>query len=225
MKYLAILIVTAAFIWYYSSQPKTPASDIVAAQPPRPGELSAPEKDYYIQLFNYLMDHHSAAEPHLWRTSDTTSGAIAAGEVFISKSKATCRPYSETYNIGGYQGEQQGIACKRIGSDGWCRLKKTDALTCALEGAGTIAGHSFPGLNHDTPSLPAATPNGQPIGGIGGIGAPDAAGKPASPLDGSENHKGSKPGQSYADTVTGTAGGAAAPATGGAIKWFNDTFR
>jgi hypothetical protein len=225
MKYLAMLIVMAAFIWYYTSQPNDASNTATPQLPARPGELSSAEKNYYIQIFNYTMDNIAAETPHPWRSSDLSGGVIQAGDSFISKSKASCRPYSESFNINGYQGTHEGIACKRVGSEGWCRLKKTDALTCALESGGSIAGYPFPGLNDATPSLPAGSDAQLPTGGIGMVGKPATTAPGATPLDGPENHRGDKPGQSYADTVTGTAGGAAGPATGGALQWFNETFR
>jgi hypothetical protein len=227
MKYLAILIVALAFIWYYASQPKTQPEPVLVHAPPRPGELSAVEKDYYVKVFEYVMDTITTKEPYPWKSSDNNIGAISVGETFTSKSKAICRPYSETFDVGGYKGTNEGIACKRVGNEGWCRLKKTDALTCALETPAMIAGYPFPGLRYEMPSLPTTggSAESQQGGGVGKVGPSSTQNAPASPFDGESGNKSNKPGQGYADTVTGTAGGAAGPATGGALNWFNETFR
>ena len=68
-------------------------------------------------------------------------------------------------------------------------------------------------------------------GGIGGIGVPSgnvnttAPQAPDMPGSSPRGPGSDKPGQSYSDTVTGTAGSAAGPAAKTMKDWFNDTFR
>ncbi|MFW0776940.1 MAG: hypothetical protein ACN2B6_04385 [Rickettsiales bacterium] len=228
MKYIAMLLVAAGFYWAFADKLLTPKTEPVSL-PARPGELSDVEKEYYVKVFDYAIATISADGQYDWKSSDTNNGVITAGELFTSKSGYTCRGFAEAFNIGGEQGQHQGIACKRKGADGWCRLKESDALTCALETPATaVANYNFPGADTTTPNI--AISGG--IGGIGGISIPSTPGgsRPSSPdMPGapagtsSTNKQGS--GKGYADTVTGTAGGAAGPAAGTAKEWFQNTFR
>src|SRR4051812_28674761 len=86
------------------------------------------EQDYYKQIFSYTMDNVAAGAHFYWETQNG-KGSIAPDEPFISKSSATCRNFSQTVTFQGRTGSGQGISCKRASNDGWCQLKKGDALT------------------------------------------------------------------------------------------------
>lgn len=101
------------------------------AAPPAAG-LSDAEQEYYEKVFDYAMGTVKPGETYKWE-SYGGKGEIAPGENFVSKSKAVCRNFTESYAIGGKQGKADGIACRREGREGWCRLKEGNALTCALE--------------------------------------------------------------------------------------------
>ena len=103
-----------------------------AAQQSLLASLSDAEKSYYIKVFDYTMETVKAGEPYGWE-SYNGKGSIVAGEPFASKSKALCRKFTESYAIGGKNGGGGGVACRRDGDNGWCRLRETDALTCAME--------------------------------------------------------------------------------------------
>jgi surface antigen len=177
--------------------------------------LSDAEQSYHEKIFDYAMETVKPGESYTWE-SYGGKGIIAIGERFVSKSKSTCRSFTESFTAGGAQGSYEAIACKRTGKEGWCTLKKTDALTCAMERTSVIA-TGVPGVN-----IPKGNVDlGKPAGGVGSVGAPDVTVNGPDVAMPSQKEAGT----SYADTVTGTAGNAAGPATGGAIRWFNDTFR
>jgi hypothetical protein len=217
MKFIATLIVLAGFgFWFYFI--RTPEA------PPAPLTYSAsfsgltePEKAYYEQMFDYTMDNTKPGEGYEWSTY-SAKGKITAETVFLSKSKGQCRNFSEIFYAAGKPYPYDGIACKRQGRDGWCRLKQGDALTCAMEKPGGVA------VNFGVPGAPSMSGSiNVPIGGGPGIGQ---VGTPNAPqIEGPGKVDQKQAGQSYADTVTGTAGNAAGPATSGVIKWFGDTFR
>jgi len=220
MKYIAVLIVAFAFYWFYSSKDSQKPEPLLVHAPPRPGELSDVEKQYYIQVFDYVMTNLNAKDKYDWKSSDPNLGTIVVGETFISKSSSTCRAFSESYIIGDNKSTAEGIACKREGNEGWCRLKKTDAQTCAMEGSSTFGNFSFPGVNYNV-STPRVSIN---TGGIGSVGAPKVNGSGIDP--GADNGKSDgKAGQGYADTVTGGAGSLAGPTAEKSRNLFNSTFR
>jgi hypothetical protein len=99
--------------------------------------LSDVEKQYYHQVFDYVMEAVKAGESYSW-TTGSGSGNIYVSPSFQSKSDATCRVFSERYIVNGIDETKEGVACKREQRDGWCRLKKTDAQTCALEAPGNV---------------------------------------------------------------------------------------
>lgn len=215
MKYIAAILVALAFYGYYVISKPKEAPLSLQTEVVRPGELSSVEKDYYIKVFDYAMTVVEPGKSYDWQGHFENRGKITVDEPFQSKSSSTCRNFSETFTIGGIAGKSEGVACKRNGDDGWCRLKKTDALTCALETPGTMVGFDFPGGNYNGPNVNVG------IGGINtpGVHAPTAPGVNTD----APNSKGA--GKGYAETVTGTAGSAAGPVTKGAKDWFNDVFR
>mgnify|MGYP001591778159 FL=1 len=96
-------------------------------------ELTGKQRIYYIRVFNYTMDNIKANESFHW-DAIPNKGDIHVGEEYISKSKALCRDFTETFEINKKAEKRSGTACKRDGNNGWCKLKNTDkASTCALE--------------------------------------------------------------------------------------------
>jgi hypothetical protein len=93
--------------------------------------LAGKQLNYYLRVFDYTMDNMEAGKSFHW-DAGTASGNIRVSEEYISKSKATCRNFTETFIIDNIAGTSEGAACKRDGK-GWCRLKNEDAHTCALE--------------------------------------------------------------------------------------------
>lgn len=127
MRYvLAILIITAGF-WYWM-QPREGSVFTGTGG----NTMSDAEKAYYIQIFNHAMSHTYDDQHYPWE-SFNSKGSITPLKTYASKSKSLCRRYSETFVIGSYGGQQEGVTCKRKGKAGWCRLKIGDAETCALE--------------------------------------------------------------------------------------------
>jgi|GEM_PF-4415797 len=95
-------------------------------------ELSGELRDYYVKAFNYGMETAKPNENYSWKAQNA-SGIIIASEKYTSKSQATCRNYNEIFVLGDKKSSFSGVACKRNGEAGWCRLKPEDAHTCALE--------------------------------------------------------------------------------------------
>jgi hypothetical protein len=94
--------------------------------------FSSAELNYIDQTFNYSMDQAKPNEQIDWSTS-TVNGRIVLTQEFKSKSGSTCRAYTETYRTTQYEQILKGYGCKRSEDEGWCRLRETDAQTCALE--------------------------------------------------------------------------------------------
>jgi hypothetical protein len=100
--------------------------------------LSDVEQDYYDTIFAYTMQNVAADQSYHWQVG-RSSGDITVGQTFVSKSRAFCRSYAESYIINGLKGTAQGYACRRSGdedSPSWCKLREGDALTCAMEHRG-----------------------------------------------------------------------------------------
>lgn len=95
--------------------------------------MDSAERSYYFQMFDYSMSNAKAGEKREWK-SYNSSGQFVAEVPFVSSSNATCRKYRETMVSGKYNAEvKNGVACKRVGREGWCRLKEGDMQSCALE--------------------------------------------------------------------------------------------
>ena len=95
-------------------------------------DLTGKQRAYYINVFNYVMDNIKADESFHW-DAGTGKGDIKVGKDYISKSKAVCRDFTETFEINNELGKSNGVACRRDNGNSWCRLKKEDAHTCVLE--------------------------------------------------------------------------------------------
>ena len=130
MHFILFLVVIFGLFWIwpviFSDTPSTIPTDSSLTQ------LSEVEQQYYQQIFDYTMTVTKPGESYSWKSAEN-SGAISVSKSFSSKSGATCRVFTERYIIGGSEGSAEGIGCKREGRDGWCRLKKGDALTCSME--------------------------------------------------------------------------------------------
>lgn len=90
------------------------------------------EVEYLEKTFDYAMDNLKAGEHMDWSAA-AVNGRIAAGAPYTSKQKADCRNYVEVARTYNAQKVESGIACKRSGKEGWCRLHMNDAESCALE--------------------------------------------------------------------------------------------
>ena len=199
-----------------------PCAAFAAQQYATLAELSDAERKYYALSFAYTMDAVQAGTPYAWG-SYSGKGEITPSAAFISKSRSVCRNFTETYTIGGAAGAGEGIGCKRNGDEGWCKLRKGQAMTCAMEKPGIMFDMDIPNVNVAAPNLrmpSGSNSNGEAIGNVGGNGSSNA---PAA-FNAGGNSK-SPTGNDVADTVTNAAGSVAGPATGGAIKWFSNTFR
>jgi hypothetical protein len=178
--------------------------------------LSDAEKSYYEQIFGYSMDNLAGGQRYTWK-SYSGFGSIVVEDVFISKSGYPCRGYAETYNVQNQEGAYRGIACKRQGKEGWCKLKPGNAKTCAMEDRRFM---------FSMPSMPVGSV------GIGEVGAPPQSSGVSSPdfptvntrVDMPQTSSEAPTGKSYSDTITGNAGKAAGNAAASGISWFSDTF-
>ncbi len=90
------------------------------------------EIDYLEKSFDYAMDMLNAGDHMDWSIA-AVNGRISAGKQYTSTQKANCRNYIEIARTYDAQKVESGIACKRSGKDGWCRLNANDAQSCALE--------------------------------------------------------------------------------------------
>jgi len=135
MRFSFYVLLAIFIIWIWPIIFQKSAVDIPADSSLR--ELTDVEQKYYREIFDYTMTAVPAGESFEWQTVNGM-GKIHASTPFTSKSGAFCRNFWETYAIGGENGKNEGIACKRDGQEGWCRLKKTHALTCAMESPGGI---------------------------------------------------------------------------------------
>jgi hypothetical protein len=178
--------------------------------------LSDAEKSYYAKVFDYTMDTIKSGEKYDW-ASYSGKGSINVEKTFVSKSGAVCRPFNEAFNVGGHEGIDKGVGCKRRGKDGWCKLDLgKEAKTCALEDSPRM----FGGVNVNLPGA-NVPPINMPPGG--GLNAPAGQAPNVKPNVDTGSKK-EVTGKSYADTVTGTAGDAAGPAVAHGMSWFSETF-
>lgn len=215
------------------------------------GGLTPAEQDYHDKIFDYVMDTVNPDNKQDW-ASYSGKGTIAVGNVFLSKSKANCREYTEDFIVQGSAGKIKGYACRRSNGDGWCRLKADqEVLSCALENKGfSIGGGGNSGGigNGGSYNVTGPTVNGPEVS-VGNISGPnvnvsvDTSGismpkmrsgnnggarrqnnnNNGQPDPGNNNGKGEASDTAY--TVTDTLGTGAAKGTGAAIGLFRDWFR
>jgi hypothetical protein len=134
-RFLVFIAIALSILWGWPTMFQKPAVDM----PPSlaVAEFSDVERQYYREVFDYAMETVPANGMYAWQTSSGI-GKIYVGASFKSKSGSTCRSFNEQYTIAKKQDSNDGVACKREGRNGWCRLKKTDALTCAMEPPGNL---------------------------------------------------------------------------------------
>lgn len=215
MKHLLLYTTLALAAWLlYEAVIRPPAP---VAPESSAAWLSPAEQEYYRKVFDYAMDNTDAGQSYAWK-SYGGSGDISPGKPFVSKSKSACREFSEHIRVGGAEETRSGIACRREGREGWCRLEKGQALTCALETPAIQAGTEA-SANIGVP------PVNMPSGGSGGGYSASSPNVGAPGVDTSRRNTETPKGGEIADTVTGTAGDAGAKASKGAIDWFRGTFR
>lgn len=185
--------------------------------------LSPAEQAYYEKVFVYAMNYTRPGEKYDWE-SYGGKGSIKVDKIYTSKSGSTCRDYDETFTVQGHQGTVKGIACQRGGEEGWCKLKPGNALTCAMEDPANMFGGSWwSGPSFSTPSV--STPNvSSPNVTVPAVNAPDVNGG-SMPSAANPQRKADNATSSAADSITKNAGTAAGNATGGGIRWFQNTFR
>lgn len=90
------------------------------------------EVEYLEKTFDYAMESLKAGEHMDWSAA-AVNGRISVGKEYTSAQKIQCRNYIEIARTYDAQKVESGIACKRVGKDGWCRLNPDDAQSCALE--------------------------------------------------------------------------------------------
>lgn len=101
-----------------------------ATAPARPTEV---DLAYREQIFSYAMTTIAAGQSYTWE-SHSAMGSFTPAEPFVSKSKSYCRNYQESLTTAGGTVTADGVACKREGGEGWCRLKKTaGAFSCMFD--------------------------------------------------------------------------------------------
>lgn len=107
------------------------------------GDLPDAEQSYYLQMFDYAMNYKQEGEQQEWKTQHG-NGSFTLKDRFTSKSGYDCRNFRETMDILGNKTSRNGVGCKRQGRDGWCKLKPSNAMTCALEEPSTIFDKGVP---------------------------------------------------------------------------------
>lgn len=228
MRLFAFIIVMSAFAFWMWQTFFAPLPTPVQSPPPIPldGELSADDSRYHATMFEYALNTVTTPVPFEWKAY-SGRGNITLTPAFKSKSGAICRNYQETIMLAKGNVHYAGVACKRRGEAGWCRLRENaEALSCAFEKAPLIPSVNVPGVHVETPEINPQMPNVN-AGGIGQVGTPDiyVPAPQGSNTDELAPRETKAPGTGVADTVTGAAGSAAGPVAGGAIKWFNQIFR
>lgn len=126
MKVFYVLLALLA-LWVYSLLNKPiPKQQQVARA------FTATEIDYLEQSFYYAMDTLKEGEYLDWSAA-AVNGRITVGKPYESGKKALCRPYVEVARTYDAQKVDNGIACKRVGKEGWCRVHGENPQSCALE--------------------------------------------------------------------------------------------
>ncbi len=117
-----------------------PATAFATTQENRPGisierllaAMDEVERTYYFQSFDYAMEEMKKDEKFEWKSYDS-SGYFQVGMPFV-RNDTVCRSFREyIVNNKMYAMSSEGVGCKRLGRDGWCKLKKDDMRTCAME--------------------------------------------------------------------------------------------
>jgi hypothetical protein len=96
--------------------------------------FTSAEHAYYQLVFDYTMNYTVGGSSYDWEMH-AGNGIISVSNAYISKSGALCRNFSESFSVRGQSGSGEGVACKRKGAEGWCKLRTDQAATCAMEPA------------------------------------------------------------------------------------------
>ena len=122
--YITLLVLLGLVAWLLNKP--------IAKQAQVARSFSDSEIEYLEKNFNYAMENARAGEYSDWSVA-AVNGRIAAGAPYRSKQKAACREYVEVARTYDAQKVESGVACKRQGKDGWCRIPKGNPESCALE--------------------------------------------------------------------------------------------
>lgn len=97
------------------------------------GMMDEAERKYYYESFDYMMEKMRPGQTHAWKSYDS-SGEFTPQGVFEGV-QTVCRKFKERINIKSkVVTTLDGVGCKRLGKDGWCRLPdKENMRSCALE--------------------------------------------------------------------------------------------
>jgi hypothetical protein len=123
MFFLIFLVLPAAA--FAAERPTVSVEKLIAA-------MDEAERSYYFQAFDYSMEVLKPDEKYEWK-SYNSSGYIQTGQPFV-RNDTVCRNFREyVSNKNMYSMSSEGVGCKRLGRAGWCKLKKDEMRTCALE--------------------------------------------------------------------------------------------
>lgn len=90
------------------------------------------EVEYIEKSFDYAMETLKDGDAFDWSAAGVNA-RISASAIFLSNQKADCRHYVEIMRTADSQRTEKGLACKRSGEQGWCRLSYDVPQSCALE--------------------------------------------------------------------------------------------
>ncbi|MDX2072950.1 MAG: hypothetical protein SFX19_01140 [Alphaproteobacteria bacterium] len=122
--YITLAIIVAWVTWQLN-KPITRAPQVARA-------FTDSEIDYLEKTFDYAMDNLKEGEYQDWSVA-AVNGRISVGKHYVSKQKADCRHYVEVARTHDAQKVESGVACKRQGKAGWCRVHGDNPQSCALE--------------------------------------------------------------------------------------------
>jgi hypothetical protein len=122
--YIATALFTLFVLWLLNKP--------IPKQQPVARAFNGAEIDYLEKSFDYAMDTLKEGEYLDWSAA-AVNGRISVGKVYESGKKATCRKYVEVARTYDAQKVDAGVACKRVGKDGWCRVHGENPQSCALE--------------------------------------------------------------------------------------------
>lgn len=122
--YISLAIFIALVAWLLHKPIPEPAQGARA--------LTDSEVLYVEKTFNYAMDNLKQGEHMDWSVAGI-NGRISVGKLYQSKMKVECRNYVEIARSYVAQNTEAGIACRRQGNEGWCRLGPNVPQSCALE--------------------------------------------------------------------------------------------
>lgn len=105
-----------------------------------------PPQEYasYLRQFYYAMEYTETGKEHRWHTTDTLGRSVTARGIiipqaqFVSDAKVPCRPFAESYVVGGKTQTLRGMACRRTPATAneageWCKLRVGAVYSCKFE--------------------------------------------------------------------------------------------